>query len=212
MADDLRRVEDRHREERAELKHALIMDACRAVARNRGFSLNVDEVAREAGLGSATVYRHFKEIGDRDEPAKAKIFQALTGELVQRTNDHIVRLMEIEDGRERMMAALDAGFAVMRDYGLMGVEITSGLAPKPYRNPQHFEVVRRFIGRTVKDCMNQGHCRRELDVRDVVDVFFSLIHADRVKRALERGKTIDEIKELTAHVFFSAFATPPQSQ
>ncbi len=86
---------------------AKILEAAEEVFAAEGLAVPIDEVARRAGVGIGTVYRHF--------PTKEALFEAIV----------VARLESLIDRAEELSAATDAGaalFAFVDDLVTLAVE------------------------------------------------------------------------------------------
>ncbi len=75
-----------------------VLKAARAVFADEGRDAQMDDVARRAGVGVGTVYRHF--------PTKEALIEALITESFQQIADEAERSLEIEDPWEAFTALL----------------------------------------------------------------------------------------------------------
>jgi AcrR family transcriptional regulator len=124
-----------------------------------GLSVPIDEIARRAGVGAGTVYRHF--------PAKEDLFRAVVEDRIQRV---------VDEGRELVAGAEpDALFEFLRsivlqwgatDRGLadalagIGIDIESAM-------PDVEEQFLQMLGKLLRVGQEAGTVRRDVDVRDV---------------------------------------------
>jgi AcrR family transcriptional regulator len=69
--------------------HALLLDAARAVFAERGLEASLDDIAREAGLGVGTAYRHF--------PNKQAVASALFEQAIEETIEIADHALTIAD-------------------------------------------------------------------------------------------------------------------
>jgi AcrR family transcriptional regulator len=125
-----------------------------------GLGVPIDEIARRAGVGAGTVYRHF--------PTKEDLYRAVI-------EDRITRI--VADGRE-LLASTDPGdalYAFLRsmvlqwgatDRGLaealagLGVDVKTAV-------PDAEEAFLGLLGDLLRAAQQAGTVRRDLDVRDV---------------------------------------------
>lgn len=82
-----------------------VLEGARAVFAEHGRDAQMDDVARMAGVGVGTVYRHF--------PTKEALVAALTVSLFEQVLASAERALEIEDPWEALTAALWEGVAVL---------------------------------------------------------------------------------------------------
>ena len=125
-----------------------------------GLTVPIDEIARRAGVGAGTVYRHF--------PTKEDLYRAVI-------EDRITRI--VDDGRT-LLADADPGevlFAFLRsmvlqwgatDRGLaealagLGIDVNAAV-------PDAEEAFLGLLGEMLRAGQEAGTVRRDLDVRDV---------------------------------------------
>jgi AcrR family transcriptional regulator len=82
-----------------------ILEAARHAFAEHGASAQMDDVARGAGVGVGTVYRHF--------PTKEALIDALVAEKVRTTTDNMRLALEIDDPWGAFAAALRRNAEVM---------------------------------------------------------------------------------------------------
>jgi len=100
-----------------------ILVAAREVCAQQGANVQIDDVARIAGVGVGTVYRHF--------PTKDALIEALVAEKFRVTIDNIRAALEIEDPWEAFAAGLRTNAEVMAaDAGLRDALIRLGPAAR----------------------------------------------------------------------------------
>jgi AcrR family transcriptional regulator len=125
-----------------------------------GLGVPIDEIARRAGVGAGTVYRHF--------PTKEDLYRAVI-------EDHIGRI--IEDGRD-MLASGDPGDALFTflksmvlqwgatDRGLAEALAGVGIALED-AVPDKEEMFLELLDELLRAAQKAGTARRDIDVRDV---------------------------------------------
>src|SRR3954463_11550664 len=100
-----------------------ILGAARAVCAEQGANVQIDDVARLAGVGVGTVYRHF--------PTKDALIEALVAEKFCMTIENLRAALEIEDPWEAFAAGLRTNAEVMAaDAGLRDALIRLGPAAR----------------------------------------------------------------------------------
>jgi AcrR family transcriptional regulator len=124
-----------------------------------GVSVPVDEIARRAGVGAGTLYRHF--------PTKEALFQAIVADRVQRLVDHARRLRESEEPGPALQAFLTTMIrAAATDLGLAealagtGVDIAQ-IAPDAERS--FMDALDALLVRA----QQAGAVRTDIDVYDL---------------------------------------------
>jgi AcrR family transcriptional regulator len=107
----------------ARRNRARILEAARGACAEHGANVQIDDVARSAGVGVGTVYRHF--------PTKDALIEALVAEKFRITTENIRAALEIEDPWEAFRAALVRNAEVMAaDAGLREAVIRLGPAAR----------------------------------------------------------------------------------
>jgi AcrR family transcriptional regulator len=116
-------IEERPLRADARRNRARILDAARRACAEHGANVQIDDVARSAGVGVGTVYRHF--------PTKDALVEALVAEKFRLTIENIREASEIEDPWEGFCAALRRNAEVMAaDAGLRDALIRLGPAAR----------------------------------------------------------------------------------
>jgi AcrR family transcriptional regulator len=125
-----------------------------------GLSVPIDEIARRAGVGAGTVYRHF--------PTKDDLFRAVIEDRLRRI---------VDDGRA-LLASADPGealFTFLRsmvldwgatDQGLVDALAGVGIDIKD-AVPDAEEAFLGLIGELLRAAQKAGTVRRDVDVRDI---------------------------------------------
>jgi AcrR family transcriptional regulator len=82
-----------------------VLEAAKAVFSEQGREAQMDDVARKAGVGVGTVYRHF--------PTKEALVSALATSMFETVLDHARAALEIEDPWEAFTTALWRGGEIL---------------------------------------------------------------------------------------------------
>ena len=91
---------------------ARVLDVAYATFAEEGLSVPIDEIARRAGVGAGTVYRHF--------PTKEALFAAILSNRLQHLIDRAAASGEVDEPGAAFFAYLEVLFEEGRsDYGLM---------------------------------------------------------------------------------------------
>ena len=125
-----------------------------------GLSVPIDEIARRAGVGAGTVYRHF--------PTKEALFQAVIQDRMRRLVDDGHALLE-SDGRGEALFSFLRSIVLQwgaTDRGLVdtlagsGIDIASAV-------PDAEEAFLAVLGELLGAAQEAGTARKDLDVREV---------------------------------------------
>jgi AcrR family transcriptional regulator len=139
---------------------ARVLDVAYETFAAEGLSVPIDEIARRAGVGAGTVYRHF--------PTKEDLFRAVI-------EDRLGRV--VDDGRA-LLASADPGealFTFLRsmvldwgatDQGLVDALAGVGVDVKD-AVPDAEEAFLGLIGDLLRAAQEAGKARRDVDVPDV---------------------------------------------
>jgi AcrR family transcriptional regulator len=135
-----------------------ILVAARGACARHGANVQIDDVAREAGVGVGTVYRHF--------PTKDALIEALVAEKFRLTSDNIRAALEIEDPWESFCAALRTNAGVMAaDAGLRDALIRLG--PLAHHTDEQFTELNAVAGEIVRRAQAAGALRADVTVDDI---------------------------------------------
>lgn len=124
-----------------------------------GLSVPIDEIARRAGVGAGTVYRHF--------PTKESLFQAIVADRVRRLCDRAAELAAAADPGEAFFAFLAEMIEEgARDQGL--VEALAGIGfdiaeAEPDAEQRFMDALRTLLVRA----QQASAVRADVDVKDV---------------------------------------------
>jgi AcrR family transcriptional regulator len=124
-----------------------------------GLAVPIDEIARRAGVGAGTVYRHF--------PTKESLFQAIVADRVQQLVDSARALIEADDPGEAFFGFL---FAMVEegatDQGL--VDALAGIGfDIAEAAPDAERTFMAVLGDLLTRAQQAGAVRADVDVKDV---------------------------------------------
>src|ERR1700750_2218214 len=135
-----------------------ILQAARYACAEHGASVQIDDVARSAGVGVGTVYRHF--------PTKDALIEALVAEKFRVTSENIRAALEIEDPWESFATALRSNAEVMAaDAGLRDALVR--LAPSTRHEGEARDELDALGCRLVERAQAAGVLRDDITVHDI---------------------------------------------
>jgi AcrR family transcriptional regulator len=135
-----------------------ILAAARGECAEHGANVQIDDVARNAGVGVGTVYRHF--------PTKDALIEALVAEKFRLTTENIRAALEIEDPWEAFCAALRRNAEVMSaDAGLRDALIRLG--PAARSTDEERAELNAVAGRLVSRAQAAGALRDDVTTEDI---------------------------------------------
>ncbi len=139
---------------------ARVLDVAYQTFAAEGLSVPIDEIARRAGVGAGTVYRHF--------PTKEALFAAVIEDRMRRLVDDGHALLETEGAGEALFTFLRSmvlqwGAA---DRGLVdalagyGIDITSAA-------PDAEDAFKAMLGELLRAAQDAGTARRDIEMTDL---------------------------------------------
>jgi AcrR family transcriptional regulator len=135
-----------------------ILVAARDACARHGANIQIDDVARDAGVGVGTVYRHF--------PTKDALIEALVAEKFRVTTENIRAALEIEDPWESFCAALRTSAEVMAaDAGLRDALIR--LSPSVHAASEARTELDALGSQLVERAQAAGVLRGDVTVHDI---------------------------------------------
>jgi AcrR family transcriptional regulator len=143
----------------------LLLDAARQVLQEQGLDASLDVIARRAGVGNATLYRHF--------PTREKLYEAVfaeAGDILARVRERVLR---IDDPWTALAAYLEEACAFLAtDQGLSDL-MMQGMPRSPVLN--EFRVRSDQLVRTLLDqAQRQGAVRSDIGLTDVLLILGAL--------------------------------------
>jgi AcrR family transcriptional regulator len=168
----------------ARRNRARVLEAARAAFAAEGASVPLDEIARRAGVGAGTVYRHF--------PTKEALFEAVVHDrLRQLTEDGRALSADADPGEAlfRFIERLVTEAALKRDLidalNGAGVDITAALVSVVGE-------LRAETGRLLARAQRAGTVRDDIDICDLMALLSGMIQATQPRpgRSIEPRRAI----------------------
>ena len=146
-----------------------VLEVAEAVFAGDGLDVPIDEIARRAGLGVGTLYRHF--------PTKDALFAAIVVGRVERAAAHAVELAAAEPAGEvffGFLAYLLAQGAAKKDFvdALAGAGVDLSRATAPAKR-----AFRAAFGKLLARAQAAGAVRRDVALDDVLALVVGLFAA-----------------------------------
>jgi AcrR family transcriptional regulator len=146
-----------------------LLEAARTAFAAQGLSVPLDEIARRAGVGPGTLYRHF--------PAKEALFEAVLHDRIQRLADEARALRGAPDAGAALLGFIDrliAEAALKRDLvdalASVGAELNAGLAET---GAQLRSEIRDLLVRAQR----QGAIRDDIGITDLMAIIAGMLFA-----------------------------------
>ena len=172
---------------------ARLLDVAYEAFAAEGLAVPIDEIARRAGVGAGTVYRHF--------PTKEALFEAIVTNRMEQLVDHAHALTDERDPADALFAFLAMLVAEgAKDQGLVdalagvGVDFTQVAVGVE----QHFMGA---LGGLLARAQEAGAVRTDVDVRDVKTLLVGC-------QAMQRYSGDADVTERLLAVIRNGLATP----
>jgi AcrR family transcriptional regulator len=135
-----------------------ILGAARAACAEHGAAVQIDDVARSAGVGVGTVYRHF--------PTKDALIEALVAEKIRVTTENLREALEIDDPWEAFAAGLRRNAEVMAADAALR-EALIRLGPDARAGEAAYAEVHEVAERLITRAQEAGALRGDVTAEDV---------------------------------------------
>jgi len=172
-----------------------ILEAAARVLARQGQSATISDVAAEAGIGRATLYRYFRT---RDRLVSALWDVALT-EVDERLEAARLELVPFEEGVVRVVRVIAS---VGERYAVLLQE----------QSHEELERGREVLGDRVRELLGRGQrsgaLRGDIELELLGEMFGGLILAG-LRRALSAGLGIEEASTTVVEVFLNGAAASP---
>lgn len=153
----------------AQLNRTKILEAAQEVFAARGLSAPIDEIARRAGVGVGTVYRHF--------PTKEALFEAIVASRLEEMASEAKKLADAEDPEKaffthvsRIMLAAREKRDFVDALSAAGIDVKTTLA-KASRN--HWKNLEHLLVNAQK----AGAVRADIGIQELKTLLTGLIQA-----------------------------------
>jgi AcrR family transcriptional regulator len=153
-----------------------VLEVAEATFADRGLDVPIDQIARRAGLGVGTLYRHF--------PTKEALFSAIVVNRIERATAHALELARADDP-----AALFGFLSYLLDQGAMKKDFIDALAGagvdvrRTAARPKR--AFRTALARLLSRAQAAGAVRDDATVEDVLALVVGMVAAIE-RRSLPR--------------------------
>jgi AcrR family transcriptional regulator len=135
-----------------------LLDVAHRVFKTDGVSVSMDEIARQAGVGVGTVYRHF--------PAKEDLIAAVIVSHKARLIQEAAQWLDHDDAGEAFFRYFDSLIRA----GLANKAITDALVHRPNSEVGHSRVAHDFwrsVDLLLVRAQQDGYVREDVDIEDI---------------------------------------------
>jgi AcrR family transcriptional regulator len=142
-----------------------LLEAAREVMRDQGLDASLGEIARRAGVGNATLYRHF--------PTREALCEAVFAEYGNDLERIRERVLRIPDPWDALVAWLEETCSAFADDQAFADLVSHGMPQSPALNEVCVQGVR--LAQTLLDAAQRhGAVRSDVELTDVLFVVYSL--------------------------------------
>ena len=135
---------------------AVVLDVAYATFAAEGLSVPIDEIARRAGVGAGTVYRHF--------PTKEELFRAVLEDQLQRVADQGRALLESDEPGEALFGFLRS---LVLEWGAADRGLVEALAGLMIDVEDAEKVFLGILGELLRAAQQAGTARADIGVSEV---------------------------------------------
>ena len=143
----------------------LLVEATIEAVREHGWDVALDTVARRAGVGNATLYRHF--------PTRDDLYEAAFAEVRERLGAVLARYADVDDGRQALHEMIAAVYSTAPLAPGMNDPARERLDTSPSLRWIVTEV-RATLARLLQLAQSQGSIRGDVDLEDLGLLLHSL--------------------------------------
>ncbi|QIS14617.1 TetR/AcrR family transcriptional regulator [Nocardia arthritidis] len=171
---------------------ALVLAAARRAFAEKGTSVTLVEIARSAGVGAGTVYRHF--------PTKSALLQAVMQERIDRMTELIAAGLEASDpGATFFAVCTELVVSAPRVQALCDLVQSDDGWPNALIGARFHQA----LGALLRAAQLQGSVRADITVADITEIFTGCVAIQRHRRydgRLSRGAglVLDSLRAPTA--------------
>ncbi|WP_225729784.1 MULTISPECIES: TetR/AcrR family transcriptional regulator [unclassified Nocardia] len=150
---------------------ALVLAAARRAFAEQGTSVSLVEIARSAGVGAGTVYRHF--------PTKSVLLQAVLQERIDRMTELLTAGLDSADpGAAFFEICTELVVSAPRVQALCDLVQSDDGWPKAVIGARFHQA----LGALLRAAQSQGSVRADITVADVTDIFTGCVAIQRKRR------------------------------
>jgi AcrR family transcriptional regulator len=142
----------------AERNRRLLVQAALETFRDEGLDVALDAIARRAGVGNATLYRHF--------PTREDLYEAVFADAAERISEVTGRYADVTDAFTALRAFVEELYTSSPMSSELGKLADERLDVSPALRGIVDEV-RAALGRLLTQAQEQGSVRRDVDLEDL---------------------------------------------
>jgi AcrR family transcriptional regulator len=138
----------------------LLIDAAKVAFSEVGLNVSLEEIARRAGVGIGTLYRHF--------PSREAIMEAVYRREVEQLVDAVPHLLETSPAGEALhqWMHLFVNYIATKRLIVPSLGAAIGRSSTPHATPA--ELITRAISTLIKAAVRSGDVRKDIDPSDLL--------------------------------------------
>jgi AcrR family transcriptional regulator len=138
----------------------LLIDAAKAGFSEVGLNVSLEEIARRAGVGIGTLYRHF--------PSREAVMEAVYRREVQQLVDAVPRLLETSPAGEALHQWMHLFVNYIATKRLIAPSLGAAIGRASTGQATPAELITQAISTLVKSAVRSGHVRKDIDPSDLL--------------------------------------------
>jgi AcrR family transcriptional regulator len=138
----------------------LLIDAAKAGFAEVGLDVSLEEIARRAGVGIGTLYRHF--------PSREAVVEAVYRREVEQLVGAVPHLLETSPAGEALHQWMHLFVNYIATKRLIAPSLRSAAGRTSTAHPTPAELITRAISTLVKDAVRSGDVRKDIDPSDLL--------------------------------------------
>jgi len=138
----------------------LLIDAAKAGFAEVGLNVSLEEVARRAGVGICTLYRHF--------PSREAVVEAVYRREVQQLVEAVPRLLETSPAGEALHQWMHLFVDYIATKRIIAPSLATAVARTPALRASSSELITGAISTLVKRAIASGDVRKDIDPSDLL--------------------------------------------
>jgi AcrR family transcriptional regulator len=138
----------------------LLVDAAKAAFAEIGLNVSLEEIARRAGVGIGTLYRHF--------PSRESIMEAVYRHEVQQLVEAVPQLLEASPPGEALHQWMHLFVNFIATKRMIAPSLGAAIGRNSAPNASPAELITRAISILVKRAVSSGDVRKDIDPSDLL--------------------------------------------
>jgi AcrR family transcriptional regulator len=138
----------------------LLIDAAKAAFAEIGLMVSLEEIARRAGVGIGTLYRHF--------PSREAVMEAVYRREVQQLVEAVPQLLQASPAGEALHQWMHLFVNYIATKRLIAPSLGTAIGRSSAPNSSPAELITRAISILVKRAVSSGDVRKDIDPSDLL--------------------------------------------